>query len=449
VSADRLDSAAAVARAAGAAMHHGPGDRPAPEGATCDSRQAAPGLLFVGLPGRRADGGEFAPAALAAGAWGVMVEARHARAAVAAAAPDQVVLAAADPLRALQRLARARVGALAAAGARVVAITGSTGKTSTKDILAALLGASGVRVYASPQNLNTEIGLPLAVLGAPAGVEVLVLEMAMRGEGQIAELAAIARPDVGAITNVGPVHLELLGTVERIARAKAELLGALAPGSGAVVPADEPLLRPYLRSDLRTVMVGPGGDVSVVTSGDGYLELQLPWGRLSLAVAYDEPHNLANTACAVACALALGILPRGRVEPRFSRLRGETLERDGVRFILDCYNANPMSMRAALDNLARQEAQRRIAVLGTMAELGERTAELHREVGRTAAERGVDVLVCVGKEAREYAHGFVGEAHLCSSPEEARALLARLVRPGDVVLLKASRAVGLERAIGL
>ncbi len=185
----------------------------------------------------------------------------HHAAAVEAGASG-AVLAHPDPLAALQAMARAWRRELGAAGARVVAITGSTGKTSTKDILAAVL-CGRLRTVSSPENFNTEIGLPLAVLAAPGGTEVLVLEMAMRGAGQIAELTAIAEPDVGVIVNVGPVHLELLGTVEAIAAAKAELIAGLAPGAAAVIPVDEPLLEPHLRGDLRTVTFGDGGDFSL------------------------------------------------------------------------------------------------------------------------------------------------------------------------------------------
>jgi UDP-N-acetylmuramoyl-tripeptide--D-alanyl-D-alanine ligase len=186
-----------------------------PTRAMVDSRQVQPGDLFVGLAGEREDGGAYAAQALAAGAWGVLVAPTHAES--LASAEHGVVLAHPDPLAGLQALASAWRLAL---GARVVAITGSTGKTSTKDILAALL-SSHMRTVASPQNLNTEIGLPLAILAAPPGTEALVLELAMRGSGQIAELTAIAQPDVGVIVNVGPVHLELLGSIEAVAAAKA------------------------------------------------------------------------------------------------------------------------------------------------------------------------------------------------------------------------------------
>ena len=233
-----------------------------------DSREAQPGDLFVGLRGEHVDGGAYAEQALRAGAWGVLVAPEHARAQAGGA-----VLAHPDPLAAMQLLAREWRKALGEEGAKVVAITGSTGKTSTKDILAALLRDAkeelGGDTVASQANLNTEIGLPLTVLAAPAGTKALVLEMAMRGKGQIAELTAIARPEVGVIVNVGPVHLEQLGSLEAVAAAKAELIAGMAPGSTVVVPAGEPLLEPHLRADQHTVTFGEGGDVELVERAAG------------------------------------------------------------------------------------------------------------------------------------------------------------------------------------
>src|SRR5205823_7408634 len=214
----RTWDATRVAAAAGARLHERAGGESPPGGperVVIDSRQARAGALFVGLAGERADGGAYAADALSAGAWGALVAPPHAQAA-AAAGGRGVVLVHDDPQAALQALAGAWRRELGAAGMRVVAITGSTGKTSTKDIIAALLSAHA-RVVASPENLNTEIGLPLAITAAVPETEVLVLEMAMRGAGQIAELTAIARPDVGVIVNVGPVHLELPGSPEAIA----------------------------------------------------------------------------------------------------------------------------------------------------------------------------------------------------------------------------------------
>jgi UDP-N-acetylmuramoyl-tripeptide--D-alanyl-D-alanine ligase len=420
-----------------------PETRGGPRRAVIDSREVAPGDLFVGLRGEAVDGGEFAERALEAGAWGVLVAPPHAERAVANA-PTGFVLQADDPLRSLQRLARARRRGL---GARVVGITGSTGKTSTKDVLAALL-APQRRTHANRENLNTEIGVPLSILEAGRGTEVLVLEMAMRGEGQIAELVEIAEPDVGVIVNVGPVHLELLGTVERVAAAKAELIRDLQPGAACVVPAGEPLLDAHLRDDLDSWTFGPGGQVMLLAFDAGRAEIEARGELVTLELSYAEPHNLLNTLAAVAAARALGVRPAGRVDARFSSLRGEIVELPGgVTVVNDCYNANPMSMRAALEHLAASPAERRIAVLGTMAELGPGSAGYHREVGERAAALGIDLLVTVGEEALAYLNGFDGDHHAVATPEEAGALLEQLVLPGDRVLVKGSRSAGLERVL--
>src|SRR4051794_22794654 len=253
----------AVARAAGARLVAPAPHAAGPARVVIDSREVGTGDLFVGLAGGNVDGGRFAPQALAAGAWGVLVEPGHADA--ARCARPGALIAADDPLAALGRLATAWRRRL---GAQVIGVTGSTGETAAEDILAGML-APQRRVVATAQNLNTEIGLPLTVLGAPPGTEVLVLEMAMRGAGQIAELAAIAEPDVGIIVNVGPVHLELLGSIEAIAATKAELLAALKPGGTAVLPAGEALLDPHRRDDVETVTFGPGGDVAELPPGLG------------------------------------------------------------------------------------------------------------------------------------------------------------------------------------
>ncbi len=432
--------AAWVARAAEADVVAGEDATGGPRRAVVDSRDAGPGDLFVGLPGERADGGEFAALALQTGAWGALVAPEH-----ATALEGGVVLTAEDPLAALQLLAR---GWRRELGASVVGITGSTGKTSTKDILAALL-APHLRIHASRQNLNTEIGLPLSILEAEPGTEALVLEMAMRGEEQIAELVAVAEPDVGVIVNVGPVHLELLGTVERVAAAKAELVRDLEPGASCVLPAQEPLLDAHRRGDLDSWTFGPGGEVSLRSFEGGRAQVEARGDVLELEPTFEEPHNLLNMLAGVAAARALGVRPEGRVEPAFSSMRGEILElAGGVTVVNDCYNANPMSMRAALSHLARSPAQRRLAVLGQMAELGPDAAGYHRDIGRHAAELGVDVLVTVGHEALPYAEGFEGEAHSVGEPEEAAGLLEELARPGDRVLIKGSRSVGLERVLG-
>jgi UDP-N-acetylmuramoyl-tripeptide--D-alanyl-D-alanine ligase len=468
---DRLGARPAAkmggARPGGAEMGGAP---PGPVRVSIDSRAVAPGDLFVGLRGERADGGEYAAQALQAGAWGVLAAPEHALAAAAIARDagaggySGAVLADPDPLVGLQSLARAWLGELRTAGARVVGITGSTGKTSTKDILAALLSAPagvadpsggsarGLRTVASPENFNTEIGLALAILAAPAGTEALVLEMAMRGPGQIAELAAIAEPDVGVIVNVGPVHLQLLGSLEAVAAAKAELIAGLPPGASAIVPAGESLLEPYLREDLRTVTFGVGGDVTLARrSPDGQVTIvdRTHPGepeRIVLRPSFEQEHNLSNLLAAVAAAKAVGKTPEGEVSVRFSAMRGQRKElRRGSVLIEDCYNANPMSMRAAIDDLAKTASGRRVAVLGDMLELGAQELRYHREIGEYASERGVDVLVTVGPLAAEMAPSFAGEAHSVPDAPAAADLLEGLLAAGDTVLVKGSRGVGLER----
>ncbi|MGH2925304.1 MAG: UDP-N-acetylmuramoyl-tripeptide--D-alanyl-D-alanine ligase, partial [Solirubrobacterales bacterium] len=352
------------------------------------------------------------------------------------------VLAAADPLPGLQGLARAWRREL---GCRVVGITGSVGKTSVKDICRAILP---VRVHASPENYNTEIGLPLAILGAPPETEVLVLEMAMRGLGQIAELCRIAEPEIGAITSVGPVHLELLGTLEAIVEAKAELLAALPTRGRAVVPADAEALRPHLSESLVTITFGAGGDVFALDSRpDGRsteATIGTPDGEARFRLPFTEAHNLSNALAAIAIGVALEapLAEMARRAPgiTFSRLRGELLELPGgIVLVNDCYNANPVSMRAALDHLASMSASRHVAVLGEMAELGPDAPAYHREAGAHARRLGVGPIVGVGELARDYAPD-----EWAPDAEAAGPLVERLVEPGDAALIKGSRSVGLE-----
>src|SRR4051794_9984716 len=403
-----------VAKAAGARLVGPAAGAGGPARATIDSRGVQPGDLFVGLPGENVDGGRFAQQALDAGAWGVFVAQPHAEGRSGGA-----VLGADDPLLALQRLATAWRRVL---GAKVIGVTGSTGKTSTKDILFGMLRPHR-RTVATRQNLNTDIGLPLTVLEAPGDTEVLVLEMGMRGAGQIAELAAIAEPDVGVIVSVGPVHLELMGTVEAVAAAKAELIAGLPPGGTAVVPFGEPLLAPHLRGDVEVVTFGEGGDVASLAG------IELP---------FDAAHLRRNAMAAVAAARAVGVDPKGAIEVALSDRRGQRVELPGgVVIVDDCYNANPMSMRAALDELARAPG-RRVAVLGDMLELGPEEVRYHEEIGSYAQERA-DLLVAVGPLA---AH--MGADHAVADAAQAAELVGRLMEPGDTILVKASRGVGLQ-----
>jgi UDP-N-acetylmuramoyl-tripeptide--D-alanyl-D-alanine ligase len=413
------------------------GEAEGPRRVVVDSREAGPGDLFVGLRGEHDDGGGYAVGALDAGAWGVIVRPER-----SARLDAGWVLSVADPLASLQRLARAWRREL---DRPVVGITGSTGKTSTKDICAALLGE---RVHASPENYNTEVGLPLAILSAPADCEVVVLEMAMRGPGQIADLGAIAEPDVAVITNVGPVHLELLGSVEAIADAKAEILRGLREGGTAVIPVDAPEFDPHL-AGISTLRFGAGGDVEAreASSGVSWTDalIATPAGELRFRFPFAERHHLSNALAAIAAGTALGVSLDGMSQRAagivFSRLRGELVRLgEGIVLVNDCYNANPMSMRAALDHLASLGTARRlIAVLGEMRELGPDAERFHREVGEHARAVGVEVVIGVGEPASAYRPD-----ELVPDSRAAAARLSELVRPGDAILVKGSRAVALE-----
>jgi UDP-N-acetylmuramoyl-tripeptide--D-alanyl-D-alanine ligase len=456
-----------IAAATGArALAEGSGERP--QRAVIDSAAVRPGDVFFGLRGENRDGGEFAAAAIEAGAWGVVVGPEHAAVLVGDGEPGEVrdegvpdgarpaqatgaapgpggpawVYATDDPLVALQATARAARRAL---GARVLGVTGSVGKTSVKDIARSLLPG---RVHANAQNFNTEIGLPLTILEAPDDTELLVLEMAMRGPGQIAELAAIAEPDAAIITNVGPVHVELLGSVAAIAAAKAEVLDHLPAEGVAIVPVDAGELEPRLELAPRLLRFGPGGDVEAVESRvtDGVTEalVRTPAGETRFAFPFAESYNLTNALAAIAAGVALGADPEGMAvraaDIGFSRFRGERVElADGIVLVNDCYNANPVSMRAALDHLATLGAPRTVAVLGTMGELGPGAPDFHREVGAHARATGIDLVVGVGAPAREY-----DPDELVADPGEAAEWLDAHLEPGDAVLIKGSRSVGME-----
>ena len=374
-----------------------------------DSRRVRPGDLFVAV-GR---GVEY-------------VEDARARGAAATLVPDDAFAA----LAAIAGAVRAR------STARVVGITGSTGKTSTKDILAALCRPVA-RTLATEASFNAELGVPLTLCRLEVDTEICLVELGMRGFGQIAALCEFARPDAGVITAIGPVHLERVGSVDGVARSKAELLDALPPGAPAIVP-DSPELEPYLRPDLDLHRVG-SVDVEL---DDGGAQVAFAGRRIRFSLHGRHQAQNALTALHAYCALGLPVdrVPEGAAGVELSRWRGEELALAGGGFVVnDAWNANPASMAAALKHLAETGAgRRRIAALGGMAELGEHAERYHREVGELARELEVDLLA-VGDLARGYgAREWVPDANA------ALARLRELVAPGDVVLVKASRAVGLE-----
>ena len=410
-------------------------------GVAIDSRTTAPGDLFVALRGASFDGADFAGVALGAGAVAVVVEQRTASA-MRAGTPRIVVD---DGQRALGSLAAA---VRRRSGATVVAVTGSVGKTSTKDILAALL-APVARVVATSGNHNNEIGVPLTVFALEPATEVLVCELAMRGRGQIAELAAIVKPDVAVITNIAPVHLELVGTIEEVAAAKAEIIAEL--GKGALVaPADEALLEPHLRYHTgRLVTFGGEGANVCVAEAQVHALIDAFGRRAAFDFSFSGGHYLQDALAAIGAFIALGYtLEEAKPGARcveFSALRGrlEELPRGGL-LLNDAYNANPLSMKAAIDHLCEVAGERpRVAVLGDMFELGSGAAAFHREVGHHADAKGVRV-VAVGVMAREYLAGSEGGVWY-PTVEECLVALPGAIAPGSAILVKASRALRLER----
>jgi UDP-N-acetylmuramoyl-tripeptide--D-alanyl-D-alanine ligase len=390
------------------------GDGGVVTGIKADSRLVGPGDLFVALN----TGVEFVDDARARGA--------------ATLVPDDQFAA----LAALAGLVRTK------SRAKVVAVVGSTGKTSTKDILGALCSAAAATVWADGSQ-NNEIGLPLTVCRLEPDTGVLVTEMGMRGLGQIAELCLIARPHLALVTSIGPEHLELVGTVENVARANAEAIQALPVGGIAVVPTDAPELEPYLG---RTGLDVRRFDPTAVERDVDAWRFTLAGEELRLDLPVHSRHMAANTLAALTAYHALGLpldrVPEGVERIRLSPWRGETSELPGGGFVVnDAYNANPTSMRAALVDLAERAAgRRRVAILGEMAELGDASARYHREIGALLAELSFDVLVAVGQGARPYLEPGVAEMRWRPGPDGFDDLL----RPGDAILVKASRAVGLE-----
>jgi UDP-N-acetylmuramoyl-tripeptide--D-alanyl-D-alanine ligase len=405
-----------------------------------DSRRAEPGGLFVALVGEHVDGHEYADGAHA------VLGTRPTR------APTVVV---ADPVVALGTLARHVAHRLPAT---VLALTGSQGKTGTKDYLAQVLAAAGPTV-ATAGSFNNEIGFPLTVLRADADTEFLVLEMGARGLGHIAYLCDIAPPSISAVLNVGTAHLGEFGSREAIARAKGEIVEALPADGTAVLNADDPLvaaMRP--RTSARVLTFGATGDVTwrgveLDDLGRPSFELGHAGDWRPVRLTQSGAHQVANAAAAAALAIAAGVsLPRIAdalaAATAASPMRMELHERaDGLVVVNDAYNANPASMAAALEALVaigRRRSRRTVAVLGEMRELGPTSYDQHVGVGRTAAELGVDVVVVVGDEAAGIAAGVGPEAIVTAGRAEALAWVRENATGADVVLVKASRGAALE-----
>jgi UDP-N-acetylmuramoyl-tripeptide--D-alanyl-D-alanine ligase len=419
-------------------------------GIVSDSRLANPGGLFVCLRGRNRDGHEFAAEAAARGAVAALCERGR-----AGCVPGLAVLEADDPIVALGGIAllvrrRAR--------ARVIGVAGSAGKTSTKDALRALL-ARQLPTVASPASFNNELGVPLTLSLLEADTAACVCELGTGAPGELAALCRIAEPEVGVITAIGPEHLEFFGGVEAVAAEEAALIGALPRGAPLVLPANAALLEPHRRPDLDEWRFGlhQAADVRPLAwrpTANGTEATFLVRGELTTFVTnLLLPHHRLTLAAALAVYGALG-LPLDRIADsaatiELSPWRGqEQALPHGVVLINDAYNANPLSLGAALEALAaRRNGGRAVAVLGEMAELGPDTPRWHARAGRQAAALGVDVLVAIGPAANDYLAGAAERIECVWFPDLTNAAdgLPSLLRPRDVVLFKGSRSAGLER----
>lgn len=412
-------------------------------GATQDSRELQPGQLFIPVVAER-DGHEFIAGALENGAAAYLTQqdpVAHGWGGSAILVDDTVAA-----LQALGRHARSRLGE-----ATVVGITGSAGKTSTKDLLASILRQAGP-THASDKSFNNEMGVPLTIVNAPDGTAALVVEMGMRGLGQITELCAIAAPTIGIVTTVGVAHTSELGSVEAVVQAKGELVEALPAGGHAVLNADVPEVAGMAsRTAARVITFGcEAGDVRashIVLADDltSMFRLDSPWGSAEIALGARGEHNVANACAAAAAALASGVgmtsVVAGLLRPDLSPWRMELhTTASGARLVNDAYNANPLSMAAALRSVAALAADRRVAVVGLMGELGDDEAAEHARVVQLAGELGIELLAV--------ADAPYPDVPRVDELSDVPAALGEL-GAGDVVLIKGSRSTGLEALVEL
>jgi UDP-N-acetylmuramoyl-tripeptide--D-alanyl-D-alanine ligase len=423
-------------------------------GYSIDSRTVQPGELFFAVKGQRLDGHDYVHQALERGAVSAVVRKDQ----LAQFSVKTCLLAVDDTLVALQTLAAAvrRIW-----GKSVIGVTGSAGKTTTKDAIAHVL-ASRYRVLKSEGNFNNHFGLPLMLLKLQPEQEVAVIEMGMSHAGEIAALAKIAQPDIGVVTVVAPVHLEYFDSIASIARAKYELIESLPHDGTAILNADDEYVSQFGR-DYRGKVIRygtrKGADVradNIESRGaDGSVFDVVVEGRHKRAVLHlVGTHNIHNALAAVAVGMERGISLADAIEALATLMpgdkRGQVVRVGNIKVVNDCYNSNPKALEAMVDALAAMPAKRRIVVAGEMLELGPTGEQMHRESGKHMADKGIDILVGVrglAKPMVEAANASGIHAEFVATPEEAGEWLARETRDGDVVLLKASRGVKLEKAL--
>jgi len=435
-------------------------------GVSIDSRTVRAGELFIAIHGPRHDGHKFVAAALQAGAVAAVVEEKRAGEFPEGVRGKLVVVR--GTVVALQTLARAvrRAWAMVSAGRKIAAVTGSAGKTTTKEILAALLAERG-RVHRSEGNLNNEYGLPLTLLKLEETHDAAVVELGMSACGEIARLAQIAEPEVGVVTNVAPVHLEFFSSVDEIALAKRELIEGLAGRERvAVLNQDDARVARFAEGFTGRVLrygLGPVADyraerVAERGAAGSAFDFVFPGGRARLELPLPGRHNILNALAGLAAASVWDLTPEhaqaalNKLRP--AAMRGEVLKlTEEITVINDCYNSNPVALDAMVALLVSTPARRRILVAGEMLELGARSEELHRECGRSAARHQVDWVFGVQGQAAAIAAGAVeaglpkSHAGFFASAAEAAGLLPEFAAPGDVLLVKGSRGVKMEKIV--
>jgi UDP-N-acetylmuramoyl-tripeptide--D-alanyl-D-alanine ligase len=430
-------------------------------GVCIDSRAVKPGQLFIAIQGDRFDGHDFIPQAFEAGASGVilsMARDLHSK--------DKVLIRVQDTLVALQEIARAHRSKF---NIPVIAVTGSNGKTTTKEMAACILTRQ-FRLLTNEGNLNNHIGVPLTLLRLEPMHQAAVIEMGINRRGELSRLCQIAQPQAGLITNIGPTHLEFLGDVEGVARAKAELLEALTPEGVAILNADDEYfqyLATKVKGGLITFSLRSQADMmasAVVLHPDRGPTFRLKSrigskaGEVEVTLSVVGRHNIYNALGAAALGAYMGmdldVIRQGLEDFKPVSMRSQLLELKGLRILNDAYNANPASMRSALETLAGLGSSgQKIAVLGDMLELGGPGEVAHREVGREAALAGIQYLITMGSLAEQIAQGALSagmdETRVmhCQGPEDVGQAIIKVARPGDDILIKGSRKMKMERIL--
>jgi UDP-N-acetylmuramoyl-tripeptide--D-alanyl-D-alanine ligase len=428
-----------VARAVGLSTNH----EAEITGWSIDSRTIEPGDLFFAIRGPTHDGNAYIEDALRKGAAGVIAE----------KPAEGPVLVVSDSLGALQQIA---AWARTEWGGDVIGVTGSAGKTTTKDAIAELLSVR-MRVGRTTGNFNNHVGLPLSILRIPDDASAAVLEMGMNHAGEIRDLAAIARPGIAVVTNVGYAHVENFDSIEGVARAKRELVEALPPDGTAVLNADDPLVARFAEVHAGRVVTYGLNEGATVRGENLRYENESTRFRVcgvEFEVRLAGRHGVLTALAGIAVAQLYGIAPRELVDAiaalQPGKMRGQRFTHQGVLIINDCYNSNPEAARAMVDVLRGQPAERRIAVLGEMRELGDWSERLHRQVGEYVANDGIDALIGIHGAARfmvEEAEGAGIEGAFFDDPESAGGYLRTFARKGDAILFKGSRGTHVEKAL--